>query len=220
MTVWRRLVIAWAVAVTFVAAGLALAEGRVVMVARGRCFDRVDDVPAAPVAVVLGTSTFAAGGRENPFFAKRMDAAFALWRSGRVRALIVSGDNGSRGYDEPSAMREALVRRGVPSERIVCDFAGFRTLDSVVRARDVFGQREVVFVSQRFHNERAVYLARAFGIEAWGFDAEDVPLARAVKTYVRERFARTKAVLDVHVFRTHPKFLGPPVRVPVESSPS
>jgi len=184
--------------------------------ADGRCLDEVKTVPEAPVGVVLGTSARLADGRANLFFLPRMEAAAALFKAGKVKALIVSGDNGTHGYDEPTEMKRVLVQMGVPEARIVCDYAGFRTLDSVVRATEVFGQSRVIFVSQRFHNARAIYLARAFGIEAWGLNATDVPVALSVKTFLREKLACVKAVLDVNVLRTGPKFLGEKVAVPME----
>lgn len=182
----------------------------------GRCFNDVNAMPEAPVALVLGTAAHVAGGWSNYFFKYRMEAAAALFKAGKVKALIVSGDNGTQGYDEPTDMKLALVRMGVPTEKIVCDYAGFRTLDSVVRAKEIFGQQRVIFVSQRFHNARAIYLARAFGIEAFGLDAKDVPVALSVKTFLREKLACVKAVLDVNVLRTQPKFLGEKVAVPLD----
>lgn len=184
--------------------------------AKGRCFDKVEAMPAAPVAVVLGTSKRLPDGRANLFFLPRMEAAAALFKAGKVQALIVSGDNGTPGYDEPTDMKRALMQMGVPAEQIVCDYAGFRTLDSVVRAKEVFGQQRMIFVSQRFHNARAIYLARAFGIEAYGLNATDVPVALSVKTFLREKLACVKAVLDVNVLGTRPRFLGEKVSVPLE----
>lgn len=184
--------------------------------AEGRCFDAVTSVPEAPVAVVLGTSARLADGRANLFFLPRIEAASALFKAGKVKALIVSGDNGTRGYDEPTEMKRVLVQMGVPEVKIVCDYAGFRTLDSVVRAKEVFGQSRMIFVSQHFHNARAIYLARAFGIEAFGLDAKDVPVSLSVKTFLREKLACVKAVLDVNVIGTRPKFLGEKLAVPVE----
>jgi len=191
-------------------------EWWVAMKAEGRCFDEVNSLPEAPVAVVLGTSARLADGRANLFFLPRMEAAAALFKAGKVKALIVSGDNGTQGYDEPTDMKRLLMQMGVPVEKIVCDYAGFRTLDSVVRAKEVFGQQHVIFVSQRFHNARAIYLARAFGIEAYGLDAADVPVALSVKTFLREKLACVKAVLDVNLLGTRPKFLGEKVSVPLE----
>lgn len=182
--------------------------------AEGRCFSEVKSVPEAPVAVVLGTAARVADGRANLFFLPRMEAAAALFKTGRVKALIVSGDNGTQHYDEPTEMKRVLVQLGIPESRIVCDYAGFRTLDSVVRAKEVFGQQRVIFVSQRFHNARAIYLAKALGIEAWGLNAADVPVKLSVKTFLREKLACVKAMLDVNVLDTQPKFLGEKVTVP------
>jgi SanA protein len=191
-------------------------EWWVARAAKGSCFDNTKVVPEAPVAVVLGTSPRLANGRANLFFLPRMEAAAALFKAGKVKALIVSGDNGTRGYDEPTEMKRVLVQMGVPESRIVCDYAGFRTLDSLVRAKEVFGQSRIIVVSQRFHNERAIYLAKAFGIEAHGFNAADVPVTVSIKTFLREKLACVKAVLDVNVLGTRPKFLGEKVAVPVE----
>lgn len=182
--------------------------------AEGRCFDDVSAMPEAPAALVLGTAAHVAGGWNNYFFKYRMEAAAALFKSGKVKALIVSGDNGTQSYDEPTDMKLALMKLGVPAEKIVCDYAGFRTLDSVVRAKEVFGQQRVIIVSQQFHNARAIYLARAFGMEAFGLNAKDVPVSLSVKTFLREKLACVKAVLDVNVLGTQPRFLGEKVSVP------
>lgn len=191
-------------------------EWRIRSVAKERCLDEIEGLPDAPVAVVLGAAPRLANGRVNLFFRPRLEAAARLFKAGKVKALIVSGDNGSEDYDEPTEMKRVLIELGVPEGLIVCDYAGFRTLDSMVRAKEVFGQSRFIVVSQRFHNERAVYLARAFGIEAWGLNAKDVPVALSVKTFLREKLACVKAVLDVNVLHTQPKFLGEKVVVPLE----
>jgi SanA protein len=209
---WPRLAILAALALGLVFG----CEWWIARSAEGRCFDAAEAAPAAAVAVVLGTSARLADGRANLFFLPRMEAAAALYKAGKVKALIVSGDNGTQGYDEPTDMKRVLMQMGVPAERIMCDYAGFRTLDSVVRAKEVFGQQRVIFVSQRFHNARAIYLAHAFGMEAYGMDAKDVPVALSVKTFLREKLACVKAVLDVNVLGTKPKFLGEKVSVPLK----
>ena len=108
---------------------------------------------------------------------------------------------------------DALVARGIPADRIVCDYAGLTTLDSVVRAQRVFGQDEVTIVSQRFHNERAIYIARAYGVNAIGFNAGRVPVRSAPQTYIREVAARMRAFLDANILRRDPRHLGPQVRI-------
>lgn len=209
----------WPRIIVLALAGLAFVfgcEAWIAHAAKRRCFDEVKPVPEAPVAVVLGTSARLRDGRANLFFLPRMEAAAALFKAGKAKALIVSGDNGTQGYDEPTEMKRVLVQMGVPEAKIVCDYAGFRTFDSVVRAKEVFGQPHVIFVSQRFHNARAIYLAKAFGMQAWGLNAADVPVTLSVKTFLREKLACVKAVLDVNVLGTMPRFLGEKVKVPTD----
>jgi SanA protein len=194
-----------------VASGAWVAQARVEAAARERAFDDLALVPRAPVALVLGCAPRTREGRPNLYFERRMDAAAELFKAQVVEALIASGDNQRADYDEPSAMKAALVARGVPPERIHCDYAGFRTLDSVVRAAEVFGQRRFVIVSQRFHNERALYLARAHGLDAYAYDA--APVGRGGLARARECAARAAALLDVHVLGATPKFLGPAIDV-------
>lgn len=180
---------------------------------RGRLFKDPSAVPAGRVGLVFGC-TDRVDGRENLYFRYRIEAAVKLWQAGKIRCLIVSGDNRERYYNEPETMRRALIAQGVPAERIVKDYAGLRTLDSVVRAKEVFDAGEVVFISQRFQNERAIYLARANGIDAVGFNARDVPAHGGWKTKLREVGARVKMWLDVHVLGTRPRHLGPRVALP------
>jgi SanA protein len=196
--------------------GLALILGCDAWVARtakGHCHTSVAAVPAMPVGLVLGTSPRLRGGIANPFFTARIQAAVELYKAAKVRALIVSGDNSTKIYDEPTAMKAALIEAGVPEGRIYCDYAGFRTLDSVVRAQAIFGQSRFLIISQRFHNERAVFLAQRHGLEAEAFNARDVPRTVAPTTFLREYLARVQAVLDVMLLNTKPKFYGPLVKI-------
>ncbi len=179
----------------------------------GRLFDDVESVPEADVGLVLGCSRFA-GGVENLYFLRRVEAAEKLWKAGKVKCFIVSGDNHAEGYNEPKDLKNELVKRGVPENKIVCDFAGFRTLDSIVRAKEVFGVENVVVVSQKFHNERAAYLADSVGLQMVGFNAAEVVGISGDGTAKREKLARVKMWLDVHVLRTKPKFLGEKEELP------
>ena len=181
----------------------------------GRIYSKatVDEVPSARAAVVLGCSRTVRGGLGNLYYQRRIRAAADLFASGKVRAVLVSGDNHVKSYNEPTDMKGDLVACGVPADKIVCDYAGFRTLDSVIRARKVFGLEDFVVVSQPFHVRRAVFLARGFGINAVGYEAEDVPGRYSVKTCLREQLAKIAALVDV-VIRRQPKFLGPLERVP------
>lgn len=180
---------------------------------RGRIFTKLADVPLTKVGLVFGT-TDKINGRENLYFRYRMDAAVDVWNAGKVETLIVSGDNRTQYYNEPEKMRQALVERGIPRDRIVLDMAGLRTLDSVVRAKEVFGTHAVLFISQGFQNERAIYLAKANGIDAYGYNARDVDTQAGVKTKVREIGARVKMWLDVNFLNTRPRHLGEKVPLP------
>lgn len=175
--------------------------------------DEAAALPEMPAALVLGTAPQLADGSRNPYFDYRIGAAAKLYRQGRVRRIIVSGDNRRHGYNEPDAMAAALAAQGVPPERIHADYAGLRTLDSVIRARDIFGQTRYIVVSQRFHNERAVYLARSRGIEAYGYNARDVGFSFGLKTRLREYLARVKMFVDLWSGR-QPRHGGPPAVLP------
>lgn len=182
-------------------------------VSKDRLFSDVEALPVTKVGLVLGT-TDRVNGRENLYFRYRIDAAVRVWKAGKVESLILSGDNRSRYYNEPEKMKLALVGRGVPADRIVCDPRGLRTLDSVVRAKEVFSADSILVISQRFHNERAVYLANANGIEAYGFNARDVEAQAGIRTKVREIGARVKMWLDVHFLKTRPSYLGKKIELP------
>lgn len=211
MKILKRMLMWGAIALGSLGLFVLLVNVWVVHRASDRIFEDVREVPARPVALLLGTSRYISSGYKNAFFFNRIDAAVSLYRSGKVRKIIVSGDNGTDGYNETRAMREELERRGVPSRDIVNDHAGFRTLDSVLRALSVFGQNEIVVVSQRFHVQRAIFIARAHGIDAVGFpakDPDDSPAARRV--LYREYLARVKAFLDCYILGTQPRFPGPP----------
>ncbi len=170
---------------------------------------RAADLPQVRVGLVLGCSPTTADGRRNLYFERRLAAASALFRAGRVDYLLLSGDHSTPGYDEPNAMRRALIQAGVPPSRLVLDHAGLRTLDSVIRAQRVFGLDEVTIVSQRFQNERAVYLARAHGLRAFAFDAQDVGGATGLRMAAREAASRVVAILDAELLHTEPRFTGP-----------
>jgi len=184
-----------------------------VWVSRGHLFDEVKTVPKTRVGLVFGT-TDRVNGLENLYFRYRIDAAAQLWQAGKIDTLIVSGDNSSKYYNEPGKMKQALIERGIPAARIVCDFAGLRTFDSVVRAKEIFGLDSIVFISQRFQNERAIYLAEANGMHAIGFNARNVETHAGLKTRLREVGARVLMFLDVHILGTRPRFLGEKIRLP------
>lgn len=174
---------------------------------KGRIFDAPADVPHRRAALVLGCGKYV-DGRLNLFYQYRIDASVELWAAGKIDAILVSGDNSRKGYDEPSSMKADLIERGVPAEYIALDYAGFRTLDSVVRAQKVFGLADYIVVSQPFHCRRAIYLAHKTGQSVIGYCAADVAGASGLKIRLRETVARAKAVVDI-LLHKKPKFLGP-----------
>ena len=173
----------------------------------------INKLPKEKVGLVLGTSKSLKNGNKNPYFFYRIEAAEELFKSGKIDYIIVSGDNSSQYYNEPEDMQTELVARGIPKTKIFLDFAGLRTLDSVVRAKEIFGQNSYLIISQRFHNERAVFLAQKKGIEAYGYNAKDVNKKAGFKTNLREYFARVKVFWDLF-FGVDPKFSGSKVVIP------
>jgi SanA protein len=168
-------------------------------------------LPHKRVGLVLGCSPVLRSGAPNWYFENRMAAAAAVFQAGKVDYLLVSGDNHIATYDEPTAMKQALVRLGVPEDRIVLDYAGFSTLDSVVRAKKVFGLSDCCVITQRDHALRAIYIARANGINAVGYPAKDVTKLAGLRTRMRESLARVRTLLDVHILGREPHFLGPAI---------
>jgi SanA protein len=172
-------------------------------------YDDIRTLPHKRAALLLGTTKYVAKGRKNYFYLYRIEAAAKLWKARKVDAIVVSGDNGTRYYDETTAMYRDLRRAGVPGGYITRDYAGFRTLDSVVRAGMDFGLSDYIIVSQRFHLERAIYIARARGQQVIGFAAKDIPgTAAAWRMKFREILARAKMFADLYVLGTMPHFYG------------
>lgn len=175
-------------------------------------FSSLETIPANKVGLVLGTNPLLKNGNVNRYFLYRVDAVEALFKAEKIEFILISGDNGRQGYNEPEAFKKVLVERGIPAERIFLDYAGFRTLDSVIRAREIFGLEEFTIISQQFHNERAIYIAQKNGINAIGFNAQDVTDYNGFKTKVREYLARTKLFVDIFLGTT-PKFLGEKIKI-------
>jgi SanA protein len=173
-------------------------------------------LPEHRVGLVLGTSPHVRGGGENPFFAGRVAAAAELFKAGKVRHFLLSGDNRTRQYDEPTEMKLALLAKGVPARAMTLDYAGLRTLDSIVRAKEVFGVRKLTVITDDFHAPRAVFLARHHGIDAAGFCSRRVPWVWSKKTRVRELGSRVVACVDVYLLDRQPRFLGKKEKIALE----
>ncbi|WP_434035759.1 SanA/YdcF family protein [Formosa sp. 4Alg 33] len=175
--------------------------------AKNKTFTKSNQIKKNKVGLVLGTSKFLTNGELNLYFKYRIDATVDLFKNGKIDFVLISGDNGNKNYNEPTDFKESLIQRGIPENKIILDYAGFRTLDSVVRAKHIFGQTELTIISQQFHNERAIYLANKNGMNAIGFNAKDVSTRYGLKVQLREYLARTKVFLDI-LFGVQPKFLG------------
>lgn len=215
----KRKRVIWLVMTRAVPAGLALAailvlganswvDGRT----EDAVYDSSDAIQANRVGLVLGTSKYLRSRRPNPYFDNRIAAAVELYGKGKVRKLVISGDNRHSSYNEPRDMKQELVKRGIPDADIFLDYAGFRTYDSVFRLKEIFGQSRFTVISQEFHNRRAIFIAAALGLEAVGFNARDVGGASGLKVHARERLARVNAVLDV-LLRKRPRFLGEKIEI-------
>jgi SanA protein len=181
--------------------------------AKGKLYNSTNEIPYQKVGLLLGTGKYLSNGNINMYYKYRIEAATALLKANKIKYLIISGDNSKVDYDEPTTMRNDLIKNGVDSTLIYLDFAGFRTFDSMIRLKEIFGQDSVTIISQQFHNERAIYIAKQNGIAAIGYNAKDVEKYGGLKTKFREKFARTKLFLD-HWFGKKPKYLGDKVVLP------
>lgn len=215
----RRLLVAGTAGAGAVLLVLIAANVFVTRSAEGLAFDAAAEVPERPTAIVFGAGVV--DGRPTPALADRVHAAVELYEQGRVGHLLLSGDNSRIDYDEVTAMREQAMSEGVPAEAITRDHAGFDTRSSCYRARDVFGVRAAVLVTQDYHLPRALYTCRDLGIDAvglrvpdWQHDADRLtwccyPPGDARQYMAREWLARTNALVEAHLTRPEPQFLGP-----------
>ncbi|WP_299007738.1 ElyC/SanA/YdcF family protein [uncultured Tenacibaculum sp.] len=180
--------------------------------AEEKLFNTTETIPKNKVGLLLGTVKYLSDGRVNLYYQFRLNAAVELYKAKKIDFILVSGDNGSEGYDEPTDFKNDLIKAGIPEDKIYLDYAGFRTLDSVVRIKEIFGQTSVTIISQQFHNERALYLAYHFEIDAIAFNAKGVSGKKAIKVQLREYLARVKVFVDIF-FNIKPKFLGEPIEI-------
>lgn len=180
----------------------------------GKTYDNVEEIPYNRVGLLLGTcKTMNDRKTVNPFWQFRLEAAYKLWKAKKIDKILISGDNGWHGYNEPEDFVDAFHALGVPDSALVCDFAGFRTHDSVIRCKKIFGQKKVTIISQEFHNERALYIAQRYGLEAVGFNAQMVSFRDNLYNMVREKMARVLLFADLYVFHTQPHFLGKKISI-------
>lgn len=210
----KRVILSLTIVISLVILFTIIINKRVEFETNSKIYDNIDLIPHNKVALLLGTNPLNKYGRPNSYFTNRIDIASQLYHAGKVDFIIASGDNHIKEYDEPTAMRDSLIAHGVPENRIILDFAGFRTLDSVVRAKEVFGCDSLTIISQNDHCARALYLAEANGINAVAISAP-LRAGRWVRTRLalREWLARDKMMLDLW-FGKRPHFLGEKIDIP------
>ena len=165
--------------------------------AKGRMYNDVKEIPHREVGLLLGTNPLGRSGRPNQFYLRRLDATVALYNAGKIDRIIISGARRGDDYDEPTEMRNDLVKRGLPDSIFVLDGEGHRTISSIVRTKEVFAEDSVTIISQKFHNERALFLSRHNEIDAIAFNAENTSSRRwRLMMVLRESLARVKAVAE------------------------
>ncbi|MBX7224670.1 MAG: YdcF family protein [Chitinophagales bacterium] len=191
---------------------IAICNFLVVKNARHAVFDQTAEIPINKVGLLLGTSKLLSNGQPNLYFEYRIRAATDLFKAKKISKLIVSGDNSRKDYNEPGDMKAELIKRGIPDSVIFLDCAGFSTYESLYRLKAVFLQDSCTIISQKFHNERAIYIARHLGINAIGYNAREVVVWNGLKTKAREKLARVKCVMDIWQKKT-PTHLGAPIKI-------
>jgi len=192
--------------VIFISAIIFYTYREVEVQSEGLFYSNLEDIPKKKVGLLLGTSEYVSKGNKNIYFVNRIKATVDLYKNNKIEKIIVSGDNSEIYYNEPKSMQTALVEAGVLEEDIFLDYAGFRTLDSVIRVKEIFGQDDLIVISQEFHIRRAIYIAKFEDIKMIGYVAEGSNVDYKMK--FREVFSRVKAWLDMNVLFTKPKFLG------------
>lgn len=203
---WALKIAGWGAFILFLV--LFLCNVWVVASTQSKVLTDYKHLPDSGVALVLGTSHRLTNGSPNPFFQNRIATAAALYKEGKIVHFILSGDNRTVYYNEPIEMQKALVKLGIPASAITLDYAGLRTLDSIVRSKEIFGQSNIIIITQPFHSYRALFISNYYDINALALVADEPAQKAAPKVFVREYFARTKAVLDLYVLRTEPRHLG------------
>jgi len=189
-----------------------LADFKIEHATNGLTYSDIAEIPHNKVGLLLGTTKYAPSGQLNGYFIYRIQAAVDLFNNQKIDNIVVSGDNGTKKYNEPEDMKNELVVRGIPEDKIYLDYAGFRTYDSVVRLNKIFGQDKFMIISQEFHNRRAIYIAQSTNLEAVGYNAKDINTYRGLQTKLREKLARVKVFIDL-LLNKQPKFLGEKIEI-------
>ncbi|WP_035342358.1 MULTISPECIES: outer membrane permeability protein SanA [Dickeya] len=211
---WKRLTFGFFTTLLVVACSAFLLDRCISWRTAPYIYEEVQDLPPRQVGVVLGTAKYYRTGVINQYYLFRIQGALNAYNSGKVSYLLLSGDNAQQSYNEPMTMRRDLIAAGVPPASIVLDYAGFRTLDSIVRTRKVFDTNDFTIITQRFHCERALFIALHKGIQAQCFAVPSPKDIWPVRT--REFAARLATLFDLYILKREPRFLGPQVSIPAE----
>lgn len=166
-----------------------------------------EDAPKVDAILILGARVYA-NGIPSPLLQDRLDYGYALYAAGKADRILVSGDHGTKEYDEVNAMKNYLLKKGVPQEHIFLDHAGFNTYDSLYRAKEIFGVKSLIVCTQEFHMPRALYIGRRLGLEAYGYAAPDKAAYHMTYNNFREKLAQVKAFLETDILHRKPKYLG------------
>lgn len=208
MNFWKRVLRGAVIGLSFLIIFVLASNLWVVLSTRSKVLDDQQQLQKGRVALVLGTSHRMISGVPNPFFANRIATAAELYRNGKVSHFILSGDNRTRYYNEPMEMKRALMKQGVPPSAITLDHAGLRTLDSIVRCKEIFGQSTIIIITQPFHSYRALFISNYYHMDAVALVAQEPTQEIAAQVYLREYVARAKAILDLYILGTEPSHLG------------
>ena len=200
MKILKQIIIVVLLAPLFGILIIALCNMTIIQYSKGRVYNNVKEIPYKEVGLLLGTSPTTINGWTNIYYTYRIDAAVKLYKAKKISRILISGDGKEKSYDEPKYMRRDLIKRGIPAHKITLDKKGLRTYDSVINAKETFGLSNFIVISQRFQNERAIYLAGHNDIDAIGFNAKDAPNQKgksAIKVRIREVFAKVKVFMDL-----------------------
>ena len=208
MNLLKRILRVAAAGASFILIFVIASNAWVILSTRSKVLEDQQQLQKGGVALVLGTSHRMVSGVPNPFFENRIATAAQLYKSGKVIHFILSGDNRTRYYNEPLEMKKALMKLGVPDSAITLDHAGLRTLDSIVRCKEIFGQSTIIIITQPFHSYRALFISNYYHMDAVALVAQEPTQEISVQVYLREYIARTKAILDLYILGTVPGHLG------------
>ncbi len=200
MKILKRIIIVVLLAPLFGMLIIAFCNLTIIQYSKGRVYDNIKEIPYKEVGLLLGTSPTTINGWTNIYYTYRIDAAVKLYKAKKISRILISGDGKEKSYDEPKYMRRDLIKRGIPAHKITLDKNGLRTYDSVINAKETFGLSNFTVISQRFQNERAIFLAGHNDIDAIGYNAKDAPNQKgksAVKVRIREVFAKVKVFMDL-----------------------